>query len=188
MSVTLSKLYHFVAKEEMFNRISELSNQQELNFSKTMRLIVNTMMPLLDYYVIFENESTEFGYNKFGAEVDVRFYIEPDIYRKLKNAHGAMHTFSVSVLIRKMIELFFIIVDAKGLDWLINAMKYGIKKIINILNKNRRFFKNTENVVHMYGEDLMEVHIAMIFSKNYTLIGVEKAKKSLLSPHKLFLY
>jgi len=179
-NMPLSKVYHFVTKEESHNKISEFSSQVQLNFSKTMRLIIDTMMPLLDYYTIFEQESCEFGYNEFGAEVDIRFYIDPNIYRKLKNAHGIMHAFSVATLVRKMIELFFILVEAKGLDWVINAMRCGIKKIINILNKTKRLLKNTENMVHMYGKELMEEHIVMIFSKNYTLLGVELAKKLIL--------
>jgi len=57
-------------------------------------------MPLIDYYIIFELESCEFSYNKFGAEVDIRFYIDPNVYRKLKNTKGSMQTFSVAVLVR----------------------------------------------------------------------------------------
>jgi len=61
-----------------------------------------------------------------------------------------MHTFSVAVLIRKMIELFFILLEAKGLNWIIRTMKSGIKKIISILFKNRRLMKITENMVPHY--------------------------------------
>jgi len=94
-----------------------------------------------------------------------------------------MHTFSVAVLIRKMIELFFILVEAKSLKWLIEVMKSGIKKIINILTKNKRLLKNTENMIHMFGEELMEECITMIFSKNYTLLGVELPKNLLEFKH-----
>jgi|GEM_PF-5640840 len=45
-----------------------------------MRLIIDTMFPLLDYYTIYEHESSEFGYNQFNAEVDIRFYIDLNIY------------------------------------------------------------------------------------------------------------
>jgi len=174
MDTSLSKVYHFVTKEDILNKIENFSNQIALNFSKTMRLIISTTMPLLDYYTIFEQESSEFGYNKFGAEVDVRFYLDPNVYRKLKNTHGVMHTFSVAVLVRKMIELFFILVEAKGLDWVIKSMKSGIKKIINILVKTRCLYKNTENMVHMYGEMLMEEHITMIFSKNASFTNIKQ--------------
>jgi len=176
----LSKTYHFVAKQKMFNKIVNFSIKQQLNISKTMKLIIDTMLPLLDYYIIFENESSEFCYNKFGAEVDMKFYIDTNIYRKLKNMHGVMHTFSVAVLVRKMIELFFILVDAKGLNWLMNAMRSSIKKIINILTKNIRLLKNTEYMVHMYGKDQIEECISMIFSKNYTLLGVKLTNKHLV--------
>jgi len=80
MDRSLSKIYHFVTKEEMFKKISDFTIQQRLNFSKSMRLIIETMMPLLDYYIIFEQESSEFSYNEFGAEVDIRFYIDPIVY------------------------------------------------------------------------------------------------------------
>lgn len=175
-----TKVYHFVAKQEMLNRLNDFSTQINLNFSKTMRLIMNTMMPLLDYYTIFEQESGVFGYNNIDAEVDIRFYIDLGIYRKFKNTHGVMQTFSIAVLLRKIIELFFILLEAKGLKWIMNAMKSGIKKIINILYKNRRFMKNTENMIHMFGEEQMYEHICLLFSKNYTLLGVEYFKKRIL--------
>jgi len=180
MDLTLSKLYHFVAKKEMYNRISEFSIQKKMNFSKTMRLIIESMIPLLDYFIIFENESSEFHYNEFGAEVDIRFYINPNVFRKLKNAHGSMHTFSIATLIRKMIKLFFVLIEAKGLEWLTRSMKCSIKKIINILSKNRRLLKDPENMVHMFGKEQIDEYISFIFSKNYTLLGVEKAKKRVL--------
>jgi len=101
-----------------------------------------------------------------------------------------MHSFSVAVLVRKLIELFFILLKVKGLDWIVKSMKNSIKKIINILCKTGKLFKNTENIAPHYfyyvkvvwgGEDLMEEYISFIFSKNYTLLGVELAKKRLLN-------
>jgi len=175
-----TKVYHFVAKQEMFNKLNKFSNQINHNFSKVIRLIINTMMPLLDYYTIFEQESGDFGYNNFDAEVDIRFYIDLNTYRKLKNTHGVMQTFSIAVLVRKIIELFFILLEAKGLKWIMNTMKCGIKTIINILCKNRRLMKNAENMIHMFGEEQMFEHICLIFSKNYTLLGVEYFKKRIL--------
>jgi len=180
MTITSLKLYHFVAREEMYNNICNFSVDVKLNFSKTMRLIINTMTPLLDYYLFFENESGDFGYNNIEAEVDIRFYIDPKVYRKLRNTHGVMHTFSVAVLVRKMIELFFILLEAKGLNWIINTMKLGIKKIINYFTKNGRFLKNTDKMIHMFDKDDINEYISFVFSKNYTLLGIELEKKRIL--------
>jgi hypothetical protein len=183
MDIEITKLYHFVAKEEMKNKIMNFSNEMNLDRSKSIRLIIDTMLPLLDYYTVFEEESGEFGYNEIDAEVDIRFYINPNIYRKLKNAHGVMHTFSIAVLVRKMIELFFIIIEVKSFEWLQDRMKNGIKKIIKILSNIGGFQKNTGNMIHMYGEEVMEGHIVMLFSKNYTLLKVDLAKKYLFYKH-----
>jgi len=183
MKISLSKVYHFLAKEKMFNKINNFSSKMKFNRSKTIRLIIETMMPLLDYYIIFEQESGEFGYNEFGAEVDVKFYIDSNIYRKLRNAHGTMHTFSIAALVRKMVELFFILVESKGLEWVINKMKYSIKKMISIICKSRRLYKNPKKMVHMYGKDLIKEHISLTFSENYTLLGIEYTKKHLSFNH-----
>jgi len=178
-----TKVYHFVSKEEMLNKINEFSINLNLDRSKSIRLIIDTMMPLVDNYIIFEQESGEFGYNEFGAEVDIRFYIDPNIYRKLRNVHGTMHSFSIAVLIRKMIELFFFFIEAKSFTWLINTMNSSMKKILRIFYKTGRLLKNTENIVHMFGEEQVEEHISLIFSNNYTLLGVIKAKKQLFYKH-----
>jgi len=87
---------------------------------------------------------------------------------------GVMHSFSVAVLLRKMIELFFLIIQEKGLEWLQNTMNLCIKKILSFLNKTGSFFKDTENMVHMFGKEQVVEEIIMIFSRNYTLLGVER--------------
>ena len=118
----LTKVYHFVAKEEMKNKIIKFSDTIKMNMSKTVRFITETMMPLVDNYTIFEEESSHFGYSEFGSEVDIKFGINPNVYRKLRNVHGAMHSFSIAVLVRKMIELFFKLIEFKSLEWLQNLM------------------------------------------------------------------
>jgi len=180
MDFEIKKLYHFVTKIEMRDKICEFANHMRIDFSKSMRLIIDTMMPFLDNYILFEEESGDFGYSEFGAETDVRFYIDPNIYRKLKNTHGAMHTFSVAVIVRKMVEWFFKLIELKSYKWLVENMKRCLKRIINVLSKTGRILKDTENIVHMYGEEQMEEHIIFIFSKNYTLLGVELSKKRLI--------
>ena len=180
MEIELYKVYHFVAKNEMKKKVQDYSKQLKLSFSKTMRLIIDTMLPLVDNYMIFEVESSDFGYDEFGAEVDIKFSIDPNVYRKLKNTHGVMHTFSIAVMIRKMIDLFFYFIERKSLEWLKNLMSCCKNKIVRILTKMRRFMKNTEKMEHMYGEELMEEQISMIFSKNYTLLGVDLSKNKLV--------
>ena len=184
MELELKKLYHFVAKESMKDRIEKFSKYMKLDFSKTMRLIVDTMMPFLDNYVFFEEESSDFGYIEFGAEVDIRFYIDPNVYRKLKNAHGVMHSFSIAVMVRKMIEWFFKLIELKSYKWLVENMKRCMKRIINVLSKTGRILKDTENMIHMFGEEQMEEQISIIFSKNYTVLGVEMTKKRLVFKNK----
>ena len=107
MEKELKKLYHFVATEDMLDNINKFSSNINLDRSKTIRLIIDSMMPLLDNYIFFGEESGDLGYNEFNADIDIRFYIDPNVYRKLKNVHGVMHSFSVAVLVRKIIEWFF---------------------------------------------------------------------------------
>jgi len=90
-----------------------------------------------------------------------------------------MHSFSIAVVIRKMIELFFYFIEVKSLEWLQNLMSCCKNKIIRLFARTRRFMKDTENIVHMYGEELMDETISMIFSRNYTLLGVVLSKNRL---------
>jgi len=180
MNTDLKKLYHFVCTESMMNKIIYFSKYMKLDKSKALRLIIDTMMPLLDNYLVFEQESQDFGYNEFGSEVDIRFYIDPNVYRKIKNAHGVMHTFSVAVLVRKMIEMFFFFIEYKSFEWLKKMMNCCIKRIIKILTKFGSFFKDTKNMVHMFGEEQMLEETIMTFSKNFTLLGIKRVKKRLV--------
>ena len=74
------KTYHFVAKEQMKKKVYDYSKKMKLNFSKTMQMIIDTMLPLLDNYMVFEEESSDFGYIEFGSEVDIKFSIDPNVY------------------------------------------------------------------------------------------------------------
>ena len=64
----------------MKNKISGFAEYMKLDFSKTMRLIIETMMPMLDNFKIFKEESGDFDYMEIKAEVDIRFYIDPNVY------------------------------------------------------------------------------------------------------------
>ena len=77
MDIELKKLYHFVATEDMLENITKFSSNMNLDRSKTIRLILDTMMPLLDNYIFFGEESSDLGYNEINADVDIRFYIDP---------------------------------------------------------------------------------------------------------------
>ena len=147
MEIVLKKLYHFVATEDMLENINKFSSNMNLDRSKTIRLIIDTMMPLLDNYIFFGEESGDLGYNEISAEIDIRFYIDPNVYRKLKNVHGVMHSFSVAVLVRKMIECFFKLIKVKSYKWLSENMKRCIKRIINALYKTGRILKDIKNMV-----------------------------------------
>ena len=54
--------------------------------------------------------------------------------------------------------------ELKSYEWLIKNMKRCIKRVINALSKTGRILKNTENIIHMFGEDQMEEQLSLIFS------------------------
>jgi len=178
-NIELKKLYHFVTTQEMLENINKFSDNIKLDRSKTIRLIIDTIIPLSDNYIIFGEESDELGYQEIGADAHIKFCLDPNIYRKLKNVHGVMHSFSIAVIVRKMIEWFFKLIELKSYKWLIENMKRCMKRIINALSKTGRILKNTENMVHMFGVEQLEENISLIFSRNFTLLGVELAKKRL---------
>ena len=68
------------------------------------------------------------------------------------------------ILIRKMIELFFYFLEAKSLEWLQNMMSSLTKKMKRILTRTSRLMKDTENMVHMFGEEQMVEQISYMFS------------------------
>jgi hypothetical protein len=91
--------YHFISNNEMHKKLVKFNKNNNLSMSKTLTLIINNLIPIIDIYTYFANESNEFNYKIIDANIDIRFKIEKKLYRKLKNVHGVMQSYSIVPII-----------------------------------------------------------------------------------------
>ena len=117
--------FHLVLTTEMKNNIIKLSKK----FNKSMSGMVIHILKLTDYLMkkihYFDNEDFN-TYIFIKADTDLHVYMNEKDYRMIKLLKYNLNFFSMAIIVRKMIELFFYY-----------STKFGYERLLKILNKFR---------------------------------------------------
>jgi hypothetical protein len=165
--------FHLVLKSEMKNKILNFSRIKNISLSATVILILKRTKPILQKYHYLNQESKKNGkYSIINADSDIHVYLEEEDYKMMKHIYANMNVYSMAILLRKIIDLFF-----KGIN------KFGIKLFFKKLDfvkikYNERFKKlkkwdkycNKKQLSHLLSKNLL---YKLTFSTDYTLLGFE---------------
>jgi hypothetical protein len=100
--------FHFVLNRKMKDKISKLSEKLKLSKSNTVVYILNEELCVLNKYQFDLQENTEnLNYQKIDWNSDLHIYMEKNLYRKIKHLADTVFSFSVAIIVRKLIELYF---------------------------------------------------------------------------------
>jgi len=163
--------FHMVLNIEMKNIIIDFADLLNKNVSEVIILIIDTMEPLLKKHYYTDIECMIGNYKKIEADVDIKIKMDINKYKFIKQVHNNMHTFSMALIIRWMIEEFI-----KGVE------KYGLEDFIRIMNKFDRIYLTKFNKIknwkknitgHMSSYITTDESVKLIFNKQYTLLAFE---------------
>lgn len=175
----MRKKYHLIINKEMKEKIYNFAIDNEMTLSGSVEFIFNKMEPVLDSYVYFEENNGDFGYEEVNGEIDFKFTMDKTFYNKLKNIHGIMFTFSIAVLVRRMISVFFEYLDFYGLSRLDKFLSKCKRVILKNIHLKQKWDKKK---VHMYTGVMEKEYICMKFSSNYNLLGFKLLYKEEMLP------
>jgi hypothetical protein len=164
--------FHFVLNKELKSKIKDLSYRLNKSLSKTIIYILKITVHILDKYQYNIEEATEISkYPTVNWDVDTNVHIDKILFRKIKHIQGTMHAYSISVIVRKLLELYF------------HFLKLSNKRIERVERIFKRFYslyikkigtkimkinKNKEIMPQLYGKFLY----SLTFNDKYYLTEI----------------
>ncbi len=107
------KEFDFVLNQDLFEKINNLKNKKDKDFSTLIREIIIFMLPVLKRKHLFEKRRDK-DYRFIDATQRIRIYIPEEVYNELKLVHDHINSFSIAILIRELLELYFAGIEVEG--------------------------------------------------------------------------
>jgi len=107
------KEFDFVLNQSLFDKIKNLKDKKNKDLSVLVREIILLMIPILRKKHIYEKRR-EKDYKFINATHRIRIYIPEEVYNELKLVHDHINSFSIAILIRELLELYFAGIEVEG--------------------------------------------------------------------------
>jgi len=107
------KEFDFVLNQNLFEKINNLKDKKDKDLSTLIREIIIFMLPVLKRKHLFEKRRDK-DYRFIGATQRIRIYIPEEVYNELKLVHDHINSFSIAILIRELLELYFAGIEVEG--------------------------------------------------------------------------
>ncbi len=105
--------YDFVLNKVLLDKIKNLAKKRSISLSCLMREIFEKVIPILEKKHLKEKRR-EKDYPIVCATNRVRVYISKKLYNQLKVVHSHLNTFSMAVLVREILEEYFLRIEIFG--------------------------------------------------------------------------
>ncbi len=105
--------YDFVLNKTLLEKIKNLAKKRSISLSFLMREIFKKIIPILEKKHLKEKRR-EKEYPIVCATDRVRVYLPKKLYNQLKLIHSHLNTFSMAVLVREILEEYFLGVETFG--------------------------------------------------------------------------
>ena len=107
------KEFDFVINQALFNKIENLKEKNNKNFSVIVREIILLMLPILRKKHLFEKRRKK-DYKFINAIEKIRVFLPEEVYNELKLVHDQLNSFSIATLIRELLEIYFAGIETYG--------------------------------------------------------------------------
>ncbi len=122
------KEFDFVLNQDLFEKINNLKDKKDKDLSTLIREIIIFMLPVLKRKHLFEKRRDK-DYKFINATRRIRIYIPEEVYNELKLVHDHINSFSIAILIRELLEIYFAGIEVEGEEEFIKKMEEWEKGI-----------------------------------------------------------
>jgi hypothetical protein len=158
--------FHFIMREETYSELNKLSGELNKSLSKTISFVFEKMFVLTERHHLMSKEKQSM-YLKVSDDdneerVHIHAYMKHQIYRKLKQIHQDLNTYSMAQIMRRVIEVFL-----KG------CKDYGVKRFIEKIEKISKTWDEKKKI---YREEkrIFLRHLSYIVErKSYCMTGYD---------------
>jgi len=144
--------FHFVATEELKNKIYDYSIRINKTRSDTISILIKKTYPVIKNFIMEFNNDDNLNYEKINAEYQIHAEIDKEDYNILGLIQTNMGLFSKALILRKILELS-----------LNKIKKYGAKRFNRIMERYRLKFQNKIKSIKIFNK---KTNIHMYRRKN----------------------
>ncbi|HOJ62972.1 MAG TPA: hypothetical protein PLE45_01010 [Spirochaetota bacterium] len=123
--------FDFVVNEDLFKKIKNLKEKRGGYLSLIVRDIILLMLPVLKKKHLFEKRRDK-DYRFINATHRIRIYIPEEIYNELKLVHDQLNSFSMAILVRELLEVYFAGIEIEGEEEFIKSIQKLEREIENL--------------------------------------------------------
>ncbi len=138
--------YDFVINKTLLEKIKNLAKKRSLSLSCLIREILEKVIPILDKKHLKEKRR-EKEYPIVCATHRVRVYISKKLYNQLKLIHSHLNTFSMAVLVREILEEYFLGVETFGEEHFEDKIERLKRKLNELRERKAVVVKNDKGKV-----------------------------------------
>ncbi|HOL57686.1 MAG TPA: hypothetical protein PLD75_09035 [Spirochaetota bacterium] len=120
--------YDFVINKDLLEKVKNLAKKRSIPLSGLMREIFEKIVSIIEKKHIKEKRR-EKDYPIVCATHRVRVYLSKRLYNQLKLIHSNLNTFSMAVLVREILEEYFLGVETFGEEEFENKIERLKKKL-----------------------------------------------------------
>ncbi len=135
--------YDFVLNKTLLEKIKNLAKKRSLSLSFLMREIFEKIIPILEKKHLKEKRR-EKDYPIACATNRVRVYLPKKLYNQLKLIHSHLNTFSMAVLVREILEEYFMGIETFGEKEFENKIERLKKKLEELRGRKAVILKKKE--------------------------------------------
>ncbi len=167
--------FDFVIDDNLFSNIKILKEKNNKGFSEIIREVINTMLPFLKKKHLTE-ERRKRDYPSVNATKKVRVFLEERIYNELKQIHDTLNTFSITVLVREILKLYFDLIEKYEFDGFEEKRLEKVKnKIEDMRARKVKWYKDKDERIHpdipFYIDQ--EVYYYLVFGTDFCLKQIQ---------------
>ena len=138
--------YDFVLNKVLLDKIKNLAKKRSISLSCLMREIFEKVIPILEKKHLKEKRR-EKDYPIVCATNRVRVYISKKLYNQLKVVHSHLNTFSMAVLVREILEEYFLGVETFGEEEFENKIEKLKRKLEELRERKALVVKKNKGKV-----------------------------------------
>ncbi|HOJ63461.1 MAG TPA: hypothetical protein PLE45_03470 [Spirochaetota bacterium] len=166
--------FDFVINDNLFGKIKILTEQNNKGLSEIIREVINTMLPFLKKKHLTEDRRKR-DYPCVNATKRVRVFLEERVYNELKQIHDTLNTFSIAVLVREILKLYFDLIEKYGVDGFKKRLEKVKNKIEDMRARKVKWYKDKDERIHpdipFYIDQ--EVYYYLVFGTDFCLKQIQ---------------
>ncbi len=160
-------IFHLVMHRSIKNMIIRLSKKLKLSQSATVMYIIKNSLSIMEKYQFTSDEHDSISKYRLAVwKTHLHLYLDEELFRKIRHLCDSMFAFSMAIVIRKLIMLYFI-----------KKNKYKTEKIdyLNVLKRYERIFVKKFKLLRNWIKPTIQLnypyYCQLTYNKRFALIG-----------------